>query len=108
MAGPLRARGHDVRAADEERPLDGTEDEQLLRIAAQEDRILVTFDVKDLTLLARDWARAGRAHAGIVIVVGMRTNDFGALISCLEKLFRHHPGEWTDLVVFASAPVPPG
>jgi predicted nuclease of predicted toxin-antitoxin system len=66
----LRDAGHDVRAADEERELDGLTDEQLLSVAAAEERIFVTFDVKDFPVIARRWAEAGRAHAGCAIVVG--------------------------------------
>lgn len=43
----LRQAGHDVRAADEERGLDGWTDEQLLELAASEGRVMVTFDVAD-------------------------------------------------------------
>ncbi len=52
VAAPLRERGHDVRAADEERALDGLADEELLSIAAGEGRIFVTFDVKDFPVIA--------------------------------------------------------
>lgn len=60
-----------MRAADEERGLDGLEDEQLLELAVEETRMMITFDVKDFTVLARRWAEAGRTHAGVWIVVGI-------------------------------------
>jgi len=71
IAEALREAGHDVRAADEERELDGWEDEGLLELAAGEKRVMVTFDVKDFPDIARRWAEAGRAHAVLAIVVGI-------------------------------------
>lgn len=38
---------HDVRAADEERELDGSDDERLLALAAEQGRIMVTFNFQD-------------------------------------------------------------
>ena len=48
---------YNVRAADDERQLDGLDDEQLLELAVEKSRVMVTFDVKDFTVLARRWAR---------------------------------------------------
>jgi hypothetical protein len=59
IAAPLRDQGHDVRAADDERELDGSTDEALLSLAASEGRIFITFDVKDFPLIVRRWAEAG-------------------------------------------------
>lgn len=42
IARSLREAGHDVRAADEERELDGLPDEQLLELAADETRLTIT------------------------------------------------------------------
>jgi Domain of unknown function (DUF5615) len=39
--------GHEVRSVDEERELDGWDDEALLALATAEKRVLITFDVKD-------------------------------------------------------------
>ncbi len=61
IARALRERGHDVRAADQERELDGFEDERLLELAAQEGRVMVTFDVKDFTVIGPP---AGRRRVG--------------------------------------------
>ena len=46
IATALRER-HDVRAADEERELDGWDDERLLALATEQGQIMVTFNVKD-------------------------------------------------------------
>lgn len=104
IAGALRGRGHDVRAADEERGLDGWPDEELLALAASERRILVTFDVKDLPDIARRWAEAQRPHAGCLIVVGIDHSEYGTVIRALERAFAARPDheEWHDYTAFVA------
>lgn len=81
IAQTLRGRGHDLRAADEERELDGLEDEQLLDLAAEDTRAMITFDVKDFTVIARRWAEAARPHAGLGIIVGIDHGELGASLT---------------------------
>ena len=102
IATALRERGHDVRAADEERALDGLADEELLSIAAGEGRVFVTFDVKDFPVIARRWAEAGRAHAGCAIVVGIDHGEFGAILDAItrELSARARQAEWAELTLF--------
>jgi len=109
IARALREAGHDVRAADEERELDGLTDEQLLSIAAAEERIFVTFDVKDFPVIARRWAEAGRTHAGCAIVVGIDHGEFGVILETIATALAARPDEagWTDLTLFL-ARTPPG
>ncbi len=101
---PLRDQGHDVRAVAEERELDGLGDEQLLEIAAGEMRAMITFDVKDFTVIARRWAEAGRRHAGLGIVVGLDHGEFGAALDTLSQELSARPEQasWTDLTLFIS------
>jgi hypothetical protein len=56
VASALRELAHDVRAASEERELDGMTDDDLLALAASEDRIMVTFNVADFPDIVRRWA----------------------------------------------------
>jgi Domain of unknown function (DUF5615) len=102
IAKPLRELGHDVRAADEERELDGLTDEELLSIAATEGRVFVTFDVKDFPVIVRRWAEAGRAHAGCAIMFGIDHGEFGAIIDTIarELVARSHQADWADLTLF--------
>ncbi|MBW8060033.1 MAG: hypothetical protein FVQ78_06785 [Solirubrobacterales bacterium] len=104
LADALRDHGHDVRAADEEREFDGWADEALLALATEEERILVTFDVKDFPGIARRWAEAGRPHAGCAIVVGIDHGEFGTILRVLDRLFeeRSDPGAWRDYTCFVS------
>jgi hypothetical protein len=107
VAIQLRKRGHDVRAADEERELDGCSDEQLLALAAGEERIFITFDVKDFSVIARRWAEAGREHAGCAIIVGIDHGEFGTIIGAIERELqaRPDPADWIDRTLFiARAP----
>ncbi len=101
---PLRERGHDVRAADEERELDGLEDERLLDLATDETRAMITFDVKDFTVIARRWAEAGRRHAGLGIVVGVDHGEIGTILEILTRTLAQRPAQsdWTDFTTFIS------
>jgi len=104
IAAALRALGHDVRAADEERELDGWADEELLALAGAENRVMVTFDVKDFPEIARRRAEAGRSHAGLAIVVGVDHGEFGTIQRILRKLFEE-TGEgvqWRERTCFVS------
>lgn len=102
VAAPLRAGGHSVRCADEERELDGCADEELLALAAGEERVLVTCDVKDFPVIARRWAEAGRTHAGCAIVVGIDHGEFGAILDTIARGLAACPrqADWTDLTLF--------
>ena len=108
IARALRGDGHDVRAADEERELDGFTDEGLLSLAAAEGRIFVTFDVKDFPLIARRWAEAGRVHAGCAILVGMDHGEFGAILDAIARQLAARPqqGDWVDLTIFIARSMP--
>jgi hypothetical protein len=102
IARALRERGHDVRSADEERDLDGLGDEHLLQLAVAESRVMITFDVKDFTIIARRWAEAGTPHAGIGIVVGVTHGEFGVLLEALAREFAARPNQsdWAELTMF--------
>ena len=104
IAAPLRDAGHDVRAVDEERGLDGWEDEELLTLAAGEQRVMVTFDVKDFPEIARRWAEAERSHAGLAIVVGIDHGEFGTILHALQGLFdeRADAEAWRGRTLFVS------
>lgn len=109
MSGPrlaqaLREDGHDVRAADEQRELDGWTDERLLGLATEEDRILVTFDVKDFPGIARRWAEAGRPHGGCAIVVGIDHSEFGTILRVIDRELEARPKQeaWHGYTCFAA------
>jgi hypothetical protein len=102
IAAPLREAGHDVRAADEERTLDGWSDRVLLSLAAREARIMVTFNVRDFPLIVREWATADAHHAGCAILVGIDHGEFGVIIRALESTLAARPdqADWKDYTCF--------
>jgi len=104
IASPLRELGHDVRAAGEEHPLDQCTDEELLRLAAADGRIMVTRNVKDFARIAHKWAQAGRGHAGCALLVGIDHSEYGLIIKRLERALseRPSPDDWIGYVAYIS------
>jgi hypothetical protein len=102
VGAPLRAHGHEVRAADDERKLDGLDDEELLSLATDEEQIFITFDVHDFPVIVRHWAEAGRSHAGCAIVLGIDHGEFGVIIDVITGALAARPqqADWTDLTLF--------
>ncbi|MDI3298729.1 MAG: DUF5615 family PIN-like protein [Bacillota bacterium] len=78
-------------------------DEEILSEAAEEARVLVTFDQRTVPPLLKAWAEAGRSHGG-VIFVDYRTlppNDVGGMARALLRLNeRLGEAEWRDRVVY--------
>jgi hypothetical protein len=104
IAEALRRAGHDVRAADEERALDGWSDADLLALASEQERIMVTFNVRDFPRITQEWAEAGRHHSGCVILVGIDHSEFGTTLRVLEAAFASRPRQedWRDYTAFIS------
>lgn len=100
----LAERDHDVLAVDGARELDGSSDEELLRLAAAQQRILVTFDAADFPRICREWLERGRSHHGCAVIVGVRHNEFGAILRALDAAFAQRPRarEWADHLAFVS------
>lgn len=89
-------------AVDEQRELDGRTDEQLMELAAEQQRILVTCDVADFPRICRQWLESGKRFGGCAVVVGIRHSEFGAILRALELAFarRPHASEWHDYQAF--------
>lgn len=105
IAHALRALGHDVRAADEERELDGLDDEPLLALATQEARILVTANLQDFLPILNAWAESGRQHAGCILVASsIRHEHFGTIIDGIRQALAHvpQPADWMDRAYWLS------
>jgi hypothetical protein len=95
---------HDVRAADEERELDGWDDERLLELATQEDRTMVTFNVADFARITTEWAAASRSHAGCLLIVGIDHAEFGLILRVIEHAFSTRPDQesWIDYTAWGT------
>jgi len=94
---------HDVRAADEERELDGFDDERLLTLATREHRIMVTFNVADFARITTEWAAAERSHAGCLLIVGVDHAEFGLIVRVIEHAISIRPDQdaWADYTAWA-------
>lgn len=66
VAHRLRESGYDVAAVKDSPGLAGTPDPDLLALASDEGRALVTEDIEDFALLHRTLLAAGGGHAGLV------------------------------------------
>jgi predicted nuclease of predicted toxin-antitoxin system len=72
VAARLRALGHEAVAVAERESLRGGSDDRILEAAAAEDRVLVTYDVRDFGSLGASMAAAGEPHPGIILVSSRR------------------------------------
>ena len=97
----LRSKDHHVRALDEHRELDGIDDSEVLALATAERRILITHNVKDFPDILREWAEAGRPHAGCIVIVGIQLDQFGLLIGAIETALERgaNQEDWINRVV---------
>jgi hypothetical protein len=83
----LARAGHDVFALDHDETLRRLTDEDVLVLAAEQERIVITHNVRHFVPIARSWAEARRSH-------------HGAILRRLEQMFaeRSDQDEWVDRV----------
>jgi len=100
VGGVLRERGHDVLAVDQSPELRELEDPELLRLAKDEGRVLVTSNIGNFMEHITEWAHAGESHAGVIMVVYQAIRArFGVLIRGIEELLEGTSQEqWTDRI----------
>ena len=98
----LRQAGHDVRAVDEERALEGLSDAALLELAARDSRILITCNVRDFLPLVVEWVSLSREHAGVLLVPNsIRHEEFGLLTARIHQtLAGSTPADWRNRVAW--------
>lgn len=101
IARPLRRDGHDVLALSERSDLEGLADADVLALAASDERILVTRNSRDFAPLLREWAEAGRMHAGCVLIWTFRHDEFGPILEGLRRLLaeRSEQSAWREVAV---------
>jgi predicted nuclease of predicted toxin-antitoxin system len=99
----LEARGHDVRALDQEPALEGLDDEEVLATAASEQRILVTHNIRDFPSILREWAAVQRSHAGVILVYGIDHREFDVIVRGIERCLELYPdpASWENLALVA-------
>jgi hypothetical protein len=101
VAEPVRRDGHDVRSLQEERALDGLGDEDVLALAASEERILVTRNSRDFAPLTRKWIESGREHSGCVLIWLFQHDEYASIVGGIERLVAttRRPRDWKNLVL---------
>jgi hypothetical protein len=104
IADKLREGGHDVLALDERRDLEGIDDSEVLAMAAEEQRIVVTFNIRDFAPLLRQSAEEGRPHAGCILIAGIAQHQFGLILDRVSEVLAvwPHQDEWADRAVVVS------
>ena len=95
----LQEAGHDVLALDQEPALEGLDDDEVLALASQAERILVTHNVRDFPAILREWAAAQRPHSGVILVYGIDHSEFELVCGGIERWLELYPqpASWTDL-----------
>ena len=97
----LEARGHDVLALAADPSLSALDDPDVLALATEEQRVLVTRNARDFAPLLREWAEAGRSHSGCILVWTLGHHEFGKIIEGVGGLLdaRPDPEAWRDVAV---------
>jgi len=101
IGSALEEQGHDVVSLASDPALGALDDPQVLELAADQERILVTRNARDFAPLLREWAEADRHHAGSILIWTLGHHEFGAIIRGVTRLLdeRPNPDEWRDLTI---------
>jgi predicted nuclease of predicted toxin-antitoxin system len=101
VAAKLREAGHDVLALAEDAAFEGLADPQVLALAASEQRVLITRNSRDFAPLARQWAEAGRPHAGIILIWTLDHSQFTEMVAGIERQLQQRPSheQWRDITI---------
>ncbi len=101
MGSVLKRAGHDVLSLASDPTVGALDDAQVLELAAEQDRILMTRNSRDFAPLLREWSEAGRHHAGCILIWTIDHHEFGAISKGVTRLLldRPDPEQWRDLAV---------
>jgi hypothetical protein len=94
IAQALRDRGLDVVAVGDRPDLIGASDRMVLDTATDEERAVVTDNVKDFRPLAVEFLARGRIHGGLILLPSARSRTkgaVGALVSVIASIMKAHP-----------------
>lgn len=94
IARELRGRGADVDAVTERPELIGASDEHLMEQAMQEDRAVITNNLRHFRPIAAHRLAQGRQHAGLILLPSNRARNrgaTGALADPIGAVMRAHP-----------------
>ncbi|MGH9165540.1 MAG: DUF5615 family PIN-like protein [Acidimicrobiales bacterium] len=98
---PLEGRGHDVLSLASDAALGALADPEVLALAAEQPRILVTRNSRDFAPLLREWAEGDRHHHGCILIWTLPHNQFARIVSSIARLLDERPdaSAWRDLGV---------
>jgi len=101
IAAKLCEASHDVLALAEDTTFEGLADPHVLELAASEQRVLITRNSRDFAPLARQWAEAGRLHAGIILIWTLDHSQFAEILAGVERQLQQRPSQehWHDITV---------
>ncbi len=101
IGGPLRAAGHGVLALSEHPEHEGLDDAEVLALAADQTRILITRNSRDFAPLLREWAGAGRHHAGCILIWTLSHHQFALILNGVQRVLAERPRQrdWQDIAV---------
>ena len=101
IAAKLREAGRDVLALAEDATFERLPDPQVLELAASEQRVLITRNSRDFAPLVRQWAEAGRSHAGIILIWTLDHSQFAEIRAGVERQLQQRSSheQWRDITV---------
>lgn len=88
LAVDLRRRGYDVLTT-QEAAMDTAPDEDQLQFTSANDRVLLTFNIRDFAALHQQWTASGRKHAGIIVSRQLGSRQYGVLLRRMARLLNH-------------------
>lgn len=102
VAAALRKKGIDAYAVGDSQyaQVQGMPDQFLLERAAQEGRVLITYNYADFAVLHKEWVLKDRGHAGIGLVARGRipSNNRGRQIKALLGFASEQPSYENQLI----------
>lgn len=98
---PLSAAGHDVVALALDPVLSALDDADVMTLAAESKRLLVTRNSRDFSPLIRQWAEAQRPHSGCILIWSLDHAAFARIVEGVLHILEQRPdqAEWIDLTV---------
>ncbi len=100
IAEQLRERDRDTIAVTERPELRALADADLFAVAQTEQRVVVTEDVADFSVIADGYDLRGQSHCGLVLVPSGAyprgsPATIGRMVAALDRLLGEHPEEAT-------------
>jgi predicted nuclease of predicted toxin-antitoxin system len=104
VAATLIQRGDDAIAASGDVALEDLADDDLLREATRQGRVLVTFNVVDFVEVAHRFAHAQEDHGGIVLIHSRSfpRTAIGAIVDALDRLMKSRDNFQSALIFLQS------